>query len=146
MKAFKTIFTALLLAFVFGTVSAQAADKTPLTPEFCEEGIQKAVEVFNDMAVKIGEIEKTEQVQEIPQILNSIKYRNVRKKYGKIELTDEYRARLLEPNLHIGQALKDMMVRLQLPYELQKMLDEQASPEKIKQSIDESKTLREVME
>lgn len=146
MKAFNTIFTALLLAFVFGTVSAQAADKTPLTPEFCEEGIQKAVEVFNDMAVKIGEIEKTEQVQEIPQILNSIKYRNVRKKYGKIELTDEYRARLLEPNLRIGQALKDMMVRLQLPYELQKMLDEQASPEKIKQSIDESKTLREVME
>lgn len=146
MKAVKTIFTALLLAFVFGTVSAQAADKTPLTPEFCEEGITKAVEVFNDMAVKIGEIEKTEQVQEIPQILNSIKYRNVRKKYGKIELTDEYRARLLEPNLRIGQALKDMMVRLQLPYELQKMLDEQASPEKIKQSIDESKTLREVME
>lgn len=146
MKAFKTIFTALLLAFVFGTVSAQAADKTPLTPEFCEEGITKAVEVFNDMVVKINEIEKTEQVQEIPQILNSIKYRNVRKKYGKIELTDEYRARLLEPNLRIGQALKDMMVRLQLPYELQKMLDEQASPEKIKQSIDESKTLREVME
>lgn len=146
MKAFKTIFTALLLAFVFGTVSAQAADKTPLTPEFCEEGITKAVEVFNDMAVKIDEIEKTEQVQENPQILNSIKYRNVRKKYGKIELTDEYRARLLEPNLRIGQALKDMMVRLQLPYELQKMLDEQASPEKIKQSIDESKTLREVME
>lgn len=146
MKAFKTIFTALLLALVFGTVSTQAADKTPLTPEFCEEGITKAVEVFNDMAVKINEIEKTEQVQEIPQILNSIKYRNVRKKYGKIELTDEYRARLLEPNLRIGQALKDMMVRLQLPYELQKMLDEQASPEKIKQAIDESKTLREVME
>lgn len=146
MKAFKTIFTALLLALVFGTVSTQAADKTPLTPEFCEEGITKAVEVFNDMVVKINEIEKTEQVQEIPQILNSIKYRNVRKKYGKIELTDEYRARLLEPNLRIGQALKDMMVRLQLPYELQKMLDEQASPEKIKQSIDESKTLREVME
>lgn len=146
MKTFKTIFTALLLALIFGTVSAQAADKTPLTPEFCEEGITKAVEVFNDMVVKINEIEKTEQVQEIPQILNSIKYRNVRKKYGKIELTDEYRARLLEPNLRIGQALKDMMVRLQLPYELQKMLDEQASPEKIKQSIDESKTLREVME
>lgn len=146
MKTFKTIFTALLLALIFGTVSAQAADKTPLTPEFCEEGITKAVEVFNDMVVKINEIEKTEQVQEIPQILNSIKYRNMRKKYGKIELTDEYRARLLEPNLRIGQALKDMMVRLQLPYELQKMLDEQASPEKIKQSIDESKTLREVME
>lgn len=146
MKTFKTIFTALLLALIFGTVSAQAADKTPLTPEFCEEGITKAVEVFNDMVVKINEIEKTEQVQEIPQILNSIKYRNVRKKYGKIELTDEYRARLLEPNLRIGQALKDMMVRLQLPYELQKMLDEQASPEKIKQAIDESKTLREVME
>lgn len=146
MKAFKTIFTALLLALVFGTVSTQAADKTPLTPEFCEEGITKAVEVFNDMVVKINEIEKTEQVQEMPQILNSIKYRNVRKKYGKIELTDEYRARLLEPNLRIGQALKDMMVRLQLPYELQKMLDEQASPEKIKQAIDESKTLREVME
>lgn len=146
MKAFKTIFTALLLALVFGTVSTQAADKTPLTPEFCEEGITKAVEVFNDMVVKINEIEKTEQVQEIPQILNSIKYRNVRKKYGKIELTDEYRARLLEPTLRIGQALKDMMVRLQLPYELQKMLDEQASPEKIKQAIDESKTLREVME
>ena len=146
MKAFKTIFTALLLALVFGTVSTQAADKTPLTPEFCEEGITKAVEVFSDMVVKINEIEKTEQVQETPQILNSIKYRNVRKKYGKIELTDEYRARLLEPNLRIGQALKDMMVRLQLPYELQKMLDEQASPEKIKQAIDESKTLREVME
>lgn len=130
MKAFKTIFTALLLAFAFGTVSAQAADKTPLTPEFCEEGITKAVDVFNEMAVKIGEIDKPEQVEEIPQIVNSIKYRNVRKKYGKIELTDEYRARLLEPNLRIAQALKDMMVRLQLPYQAVQMLEEQASPEK----------------
>lgn len=137
---------ALMLAVMFGNVSAKAADKTPLTPEFCEEGIQKAIEVFDEMAVKINEIEKAEQVQEIPQILNSIKYRNVRKKYGKIELTDEYRARLLEPNLRIGQALKDMIVRLQLPYELQQMLDEQASPEQFKKLIDESKTLREVME
>lgn len=146
MKAFKTIFTALLLAFAFGTVSAQAADKTPLTPEFCEEGITKAVDVFNEMAVKIGEIDKPEQVEEIPQIVNSIKYRNVRKKYGKIELTDEYRARLLEPNLRIAQALKDMMVRLQLPYQAVQMLEEQASLEKIKQAIDESKTLRDAME
>lgn len=146
MKAFKTIFTALLLAFAFGTFSAQAADKTPLTPEFCEEDITKAVDVFNEMAVKIGEIDKPEQVEEIPQIVNSIKYRNVRKKYGKIELTDEYRARLLEPNLRIAQALKDMMVRLQLPYQAVQMLEEQASPEKIKQAIDESKTLRDAME
>ena len=98
------------------------------------------------MAVKIGEIDKPEQVEEIPQIVNSIKYRNVRKKYGKIELTDEYRARLLEPNLRIAQALKDMMVRLQLPYQAVQMLEEQASPEKIKQAIDESKTLRDAME
>lgn len=146
MKSVKTILTALLMAFVFGALSTQAADKTPLTPEFCEEGIQKAVEVFNEMAVKIGEIEKTEQVEELPQIVNSIKFRNVRKKYGKIELTDEYRARLLEPNLRIAQALKDMMLRLQLPYQAVQMLEQQASTEKIKQAIDESKTLREAME
>lgn len=146
MKSVKTILTALLMAFVFGALSTQAADKTPLTPEFCEEGIQKAVDVFNEMAVKIGEIEKPEQVEELPQIVNSIKFRNVRKKYGKIELTDEYRARLLEPNLRIAQALKDMMLRLQLPYQAVQMLEQQASTEKIKQAIDESKTLREAME
>ena len=39
-----------------------------------------------------------------------------------------------------------MMVRLQLPYQAVQMLEEQASPEKIKQAIDESKTLRDAME
>lgn len=146
MKQFKFIAIALLMAFVFGNTNATAAEKAPLTPEFCEEGIQKAVDVLNNMAAQINEVEKPEQIQELQSILDSIKVRNVRKKYGKIELTDEYRERLLEPNLKIGQALSDMIVRLRLPYELQKMLEDNASPEKIKQGLQEAKTLRDAMQ
>ena len=146
MKCIKSIAIALFFALTFGVTNASAADKQPMTPEFCEEGIQKAVEVFNEMVQKVDEITQVEQLQNMEQIMNSIKFRNVRKKYGKVELNDEYRARLLEANLKIAKSLDDMIVRLSLPYQVRKMLEEQASPEKIKQGIDEAKTLREVME
>lgn len=146
MKFIRLISIALLFAFSFAPTNASAADKAPLTPEFCEEGIQKAIDVINDMAQRINEIETEEQLKDLPAITNSIKMRNVRKKYGKIELTDEYRARLLEPNLKVRQALSDMVLRLRLPYQVQQILDQNASPEQIKQGIAESKTLRDIFD
>ena len=74
------------------------------------------------------------------------KFANVRKKYGKIELTDEYRVRLVDANMRVGKALNDMIVRMRLPYELQKALEEHASEEKVKEEIAKCKTLREAME
>lgn len=146
MKVFKSFFLCVVACLLFGAVNASAADKAPLTPEFCEEGISKAVEVFNNMADEINRIETVEQVEELQTILDSIKMRNVRKKYGKIVLTDEYRQRLLEPNLRIGQALKDMVVRVQLPYQLQQALETYITPETLKKSLAESKTLRDAMQ
>jgi len=123
-----------------------AADKAPMTPEFCEEGITKAVEVLDEMATKINEIDSEERLQDLQTITNSIKMRNVRKKYGKIELTDEYRTRLIEANMRVSKALSDMILRFHMPYELQQMLEEQASEAKIKEEIGKCKTLREAMQ
>ena len=97
------------------------------------------------MVTQINELERAEQAEELANIMNSIKFRNVRKKYGKIELTDAYRARLIEANIAVANALKEYLVRAALPYQLQQMLEEQASVEKITEAINQSKTLREAM-
>lgn len=142
-KMFGLMAMVMFMAFSF---NVSAADDKPMTPEFCEEGITKAVAALDEMAEKINEIEREEQLQDLQQITNSIKMRNVRKKYGKIELTDEYRVRLVDANMRVGKALNDMIVRMRLPYELQKALEEHASEEKVKEEIAKCKTLREAME
>lgn len=142
-KMFGLMAMVMFMAFSF---NVSAADDKPMTPEFCEEGITKAVAALDEMAEKINEIEREEQLQDLQQITNSIKMRNVRKKYGKIELTDEYRVRLVDANMRVGKALSDMIVRMRLPYELQKALEEHASEEKVKEEIAKCKTLREAME
>ena len=48
--------------------------------------------------------------------------------------------------MRVGKALNDMIVRMRLPYELQKALEEHASEEKVKEEIAKCKTLREAME
>lgn len=148
MKHLKFTSVAILFALAFCFINASAADnkQQTMTQEFCDEGIQKAVDCFNEMATKIDEIETVEQLQELEQIMNSMKMRNVRKKYGKIELTDEYRQRLIDANIKIAKSMTDMTVRLNLPYEVRAMLEANASPEKITQGVNEAKTLREVME
>ena len=142
-KAFSLMAVVMFMAFSF---NASAADDKPMTPEFCEEGITKAVAALDEMVEKINEIEREEQLQALQQITNSIKMRNVRKKYGKIELTDEYRVRLVDANMRVGKALNDMIVRMRLPYELQKALEEHASEEKVREEIAKCKTLRQAME
>ncbi len=137
-------FIMMMLVVALSANVAQADDKV-ITEEFANEGIDKAVAVMNDMVTQINELERAEQAEELANIMNSIKFRNVRKKYGKIELTDAYRARLIEANIAVANALKEYLVRAALPYQLQQMLEEQASVEKITEAINQSKTLREAM-
>lgn len=77
--------------------------------------------------------------------MNSVKFRNVRKKYGKVELTDEYRVRLIDANLALAEALKNYITRAALPYQLQEMLEQQASKEKITEEINKATTLKEAL-
>ena len=136
----------LLLVMMAVSVDFAYADNKNQTPEeFAAEGIDKAVEVMNDMVVKLNELDRAEQVQELESIMNSIKFRNVRKKYGKIELTDEHRVRLIEANVAVSQALMDYITRASLPFELRQMLEQHASKEKITEEINKAKTLREAM-
>lgn len=136
----------LVVMMAAGVDSARAGNDKEQTPEeFAAEGIEKAVEVMNEMVVKLNELERADQVQELERITNSIKFRNVRKKYGKVELTDEYRARLIDANVAVSQAMMDYITRASLPYELRQMLEEHASKEKITEEINKSKTLREAM-
>lgn len=137
-------FIMMMLVVALSANVAQADDKV-ITEEFANEGIDKAVAVMNDMVTQINELERAEQAEELANIMNSIKFRNVRKKYGTIELTDAYRARLIEANIAVANALKEYLVRAALPYQLQQMLEEQASVEKITEAINQSKTLREAM-
>lgn len=143
MGALRTLL--LIMMFAGGSMSVMAEDK-PITPEFAAEGIDKAVAALNEMVEKINDLERAEQAPELEQIMNSIKFRNVRKKYGKVELTDESRARLIEANIAVGEALKSYITRAALPYQLREMLEEQASNEKITEEINKCKTLRETME
>ena len=137
-------FIMMMLVVALSANVAQADDKV-IPEEFANEGIDKAVAVMNDMVTQINELERAEQAEELANIMNSIKFRNVRKKYGKIELTDAYRARLIEANIAVANALKEYLVRAALPYQLQQMLEEQASVEKITEAINQSKTLREAI-
>lgn len=146
MKTIKSAWRFIMMLLVVAlSANVARADDKEITEEFANEGIDKAVAVMNEMVTQINELERAEQAEELANIMNSIKFRNVRKKYGKIELTDAYRARLIEANIAVANALKEYLVRAALPYQLQQMLEEQASVEKITEGINESKTLREAM-
>ena len=146
MKSIKSLMLLAVMVFAFGSIKVSGADKTALTPEFCEEGIAAAVDVFNEMADQIAQIQEERQIQDLPQLMDSIKLRKVRKKYGKIALTDEYRARLLEPNLRVAKELKEMVIRFRLPYELQQMLDKYVNEGFLKEELAKAKTLRDAMQ
>lgn len=134
----------MMLVFAMGANSAMADDKV-ITKEFADEGIEKAVAAMNEMVTKINELERAEDAMELEGIMNSVKFRNVRKKYGKVELTDEYRVRLIEANLALAEALKNYITRAALPYQLQEMLEQQASKEKITEEINKATTLKEAL-
>lgn len=137
----RMIMTVMMIAV---SVNLHADDKSA-SPEFADEGVAKAVELMNDMVVKINALERAEDAQELEGIMNSVKFRNVRKKYGKVELTDEHRAKLIDANVAVAQAMMDYITRAALPFELRQMLEEHASKEKITEEINKAKTLREAM-
>lgn len=147
-KKIAVAFRAVIMMFVFamgmGVNSAFADDKV-ITKEFADEGIEKAVAAMNEMVAKINELERAEDAVELESIMNSVKFRNVRKKYGKVELTDEYRVRLIDANLALAEALKNYITRAALPYQLQEMLEQQASKEKITEEINKATTLKEAL-
>lgn len=143
-RAWRMVMMMVIMAMSVNFADAEEK-KDVNSVEFANEGIDKAVEVMNEMVVKINELQTADEATELETIMNSIKFRNVRKKYGKIELTDEYRARLIDANVAVSQALMDYIVRASLPYELRQMLEEHASKEKITEEINKSKTLREAM-
>ncbi len=140
--AFRAVI--MMLVFAMGVNSAFADDKV-ITKEFADEGIEKAVAAMNEMVTKINELERAEDAVELESIMNSVKFRNVRKKYGKVELTDEYRVRLIDANLALAEALKNYITRAALPYQLQEMLEQQASKEKITEEINKATTLKEAL-
>lgn len=142
MSALRVMLMVLMMA---GAANFAQADDKPITPEFANEGIDKAVAAMNEMVEKINELERAEQAVELESIMNSIKFRNVRKKYGKVELTDEHRARLIEANVAVADALLNYITRASLPFELRQMLEEHASREKITEEINKAKTLKEAM-
>lgn len=140
--AMRTLLMMLLLAVSTGVMHA---DDKAMTPEFANEGVDKAVEVLNDMVEKINALERAEDATELQAIMNSVKFRNVRKKYGKVELTDEHRAKLIDANVAVAEALIGYINRASLPYQLQQLLEQEASKEKITEGINKSKTLKEAM-
>jgi len=142
INALRAVMMFLALA---GSVNVAVADDKAITPEFANEGVDKAVAAMEEMVTKINELERAEQAVELEQIMNSIKFRNVRKKYGKVELTDEHRARLIEANVAVAEAMLNYISRAALPFELRQMLEEHASREKITEEINKAKTLKEAM-
>ncbi len=134
----------MLIVLTMSTGLAQAEEKV-ITKEFADEGIEKAVAAMNEMVEKINALERAEDAVELEQIMNSVKFRNVRKKYGKVELTDEYRTRLIDANVAVAEALKSYITRAALPYQLQQMLEELVSKEKITEEINKATTLKEAL-
>ena len=86
-----------------------------------------------------------EQMAGLEKAVNTIEFRNVRKKYGKIQLTDEYRARLVEANKAVAKAMMDLLDRVAAPLELRDALKNEISEEKIVKEMNKAKTLREAM-
>lgn len=145
-KKFSSVWRVMLTVIMMAvSVNFVQAEDKPITEEFANEGIDKAVAAMNEMVVKINELERPEDAVELERIMNSIKFRNVRKKYGKVELTDEYRVRLIDANVAVAQAMMDYITRASLPYELRQMLEEHASKEKITEEINKAKTLKEAL-
>jgi len=138
--ALRALILFLACSMSFGMTNAQTAPDA-----FAEEGISKAVAVINEIATKIDALERAEDAAELQNIMNSIKFRNVRKKYGKIELTDAYRDSLAQANFKVLESLKAYITRASLPYELQEALEKSASKEVIVEELKKSKTLREAM-
>ena len=94
----------------------------------------------------INEITTPEQLQGLQRAVNTIEFRNVRKKYGKIQLTDAQRERLIEANKKVAQAMKDMLDRLGAPFDVREALSAEISDKKIEEEITKCKTLREAMQ
>jgi hypothetical protein len=135
----------LLVITTFCMNLAQAADKE-ITPEFAEEGIQKAEKAMANMVTKINDLERAEDAVELEHIMNSIEFRNVRKKYGKVELTTEFRERLVTANVAVAKALMDYLDRVSVPYEVRQQMEAMMSTENITNEIAKATTLREALE
>lgn len=138
--------TLALVAAVVISASVAMADDAPLTEEFCAEGIAKCETALDNIVKNINEITTPEQLQGLQRAVNTIEFRNVRKKYGKIQLTDAQRERLIEANKKVAQAMKDMLDRLGAPFDVREALSAEISDKKIEEEITKCKTLREAMQ
>ncbi len=138
----RSIMAAIMIMFC---ASAASAAETEITPEFAQEGVDKACAAMDKMVTKINELQRAEDAMELQTIMNSIEFRNVRKKYGKVELTDAYREQLLAANLRLAQAVLDYCDRAGLPYDVRKMLEEHMTKEVIEKELQEAKTLKEAL-
>ena len=134
----------LVMAVVLSANVCRAAD-TEITEEFANEGIAKAEAAMADIVKNLDEITTMEQMAGLEKAVNTIEFRNVRKKYGKIQLTDEYRARLVEANKAVAKAMMELMDRVAAPLELRDALKNEISEEKIVKEMNKAKTLREAM-
>ena len=119
-----------VMAVMVGATVCRAAD-TEITEEFANEGIEKAEAAMANIVKNLNEITTMEQMAGLERAFNTIEFRNVRKKYGKVQLTDEYRARLVESNKAVAKALMDLMDRVSAPLELRDLLKNEVSEEKI---------------
>lgn len=136
---------AVVAAVIIGSAMCSAADNE-ITEEFANEGIAKAETAMANIAKNLDEITTMEQLQGLQRAINTMEFRNVRKKYGKIELTDAYRERLVEANKLVAKAMKDMLDRLGAPLDVREALANEISDEKIVEEISKAKTLRETMQ
>ena len=134
----------LVMAVVLSANVCRAAD-TEITEEFANEGIAKAEAAMANIVKNLDEITTMEQMAGLEKAVNTIEFRNVRKKYGKIQLTDEYRARLVEANKAVAKAMMELMDRVAAPLELRDALKNEISEEKIVKEMNKAKTLREAM-
>ncbi len=140
--AFRAVM--LVMAVVLSANVCRAAD-TEITEEFANEGIAKAEAAMANIVKNLDEITTMEQMAGLEKAVNTIEFRNVRKKYGKIQLTDEYRARLVEANKAVAKAMMDLLDRVAAPLELRDALKNEISEEKIAKEMNKAKTLREAM-
>lgn len=140
--AFRAVM--LVMAVVLSANVCRAAD-TEITEEFANEGIAKAEAAMANIVKNLDEITTMEQMAGLEKAVNTIEFRNVRKKYGKIQLTDEYRARLVEANKAVAKAMMDLLDRVAAPFELRDALKNEISEEKIVKEMNKAKTLREAM-
>ncbi|MBD5224926.1 MAG: hypothetical protein HDS68_03030 [Bacteroidales bacterium] len=134
----------IVMAVIVGT-SFCHADETEITEEFANEGIEKAEAAMMNIVNNINEINTMEELAGLQKVINSMEFRNVRKKYGKIKLTDDYRARLLVVNKAMLQAMMNMLDRVAAPFEIREALKQEMTEEKLEKELKKAKTLREAM-